>query len=377
MQLRRHLLVCLGLTLTGIGAAYAQAPAQQSAPSLTVDRDPSPSIDPDNVPLATTPGTAGPAVKGQVSKDETGRYTLQAEAYEIQLHVTVLDSSGRVANNLKRDNFHVFEDGVPQSVSSFKHEDLPVSIGLLIDSSASMWDKRAAVEHAALELVRLSNPKDEEFLVDFSNKAYIDQDLTTSVDKLQSGLRYVKTEGNTAAFDALTLSAAYLNKHAKNSKQVILLITDGSDNASRTSLADTIRKVQGLEGPVVYTIGLLFGDDIEKADARRARATLSQLADQTGGVAFFPKSLKDVDKIAAIVAEDIRTQYTIGYHSTNPPSNGGYRAVHVDAIDVDGTKLNARTRNGYMAKGLPVADNAKTPAAPTTTTTAPAPTAKP
>ena len=352
MRLRLPFLFCPVLTLMCASVGYAQT-APQSPRSLSVDRDPAPSIDPDGAtPAQPEPASAVPA--GPIQKDAGGRYTLRADAYEVQLNVTVLDPSGRPAMNLTKETFHVAEDGVPQVITSFRHEDTAVSIGLLIDSSASMYDKRAAVEKASLDLVRLSNPKDEAFLVDFSSKAYIDQDFTSSVDKLQQGLRYVKSTGGTAAYDAVMASAEYMSKHRKNAKQVLVLITDGDDNASRTTLKDMIKRVQGLEGPVIYCVGLLFGDDIDKVEAQRAHALLEQIADQTGGAAFFPKSLKEVDTIASAVAEDIRTQYTIGYRSTNPPSNGGYRTVHVDAF-AGRQKLTVRTRNGYLAKPLPVA----------------------
>jgi VWFA-related protein len=299
-------------------------------------------------PTQALPGPT-PGV-GQVEKDETGGYTLEADAYEVQLNVSVLDSTGRPAENLTKAAFHVFEDGVPQTITGFRHEDLAVSIGLLIDSSASMYDKRSAVEKASLDLVNLSNPRDEEFLVDFSSKAYIDQDFTSSVDKLQQGLRYVKSTGGTAAYDAVMASAEYLSKHGKNSKQVLVLITDGEDNASRTSMEEMIRRVQELDGPTIYCVGLLFGEDTDKLESRHAKALLERIAEQTGGMAFFPKSLKEVDGIAAIIAEDIRTQYTIGYRSTNPPSNGGYRTVHVDAFGTGNHRLDVRTRNGYLPK---------------------------
>jgi len=373
MQLRPGILASLSLPLILATIAQAQstpqqnaAPVQSAVPdtshSLTVDRDPAPSIDPDGVVAGQAAQTVGAGV-GQVSKDESGRYTLEAEAYEVQLHVSVLDSTGRPARNLQAEAFRIFEDGVPQTITAFHHDDPAVSIGLLIDSSASMYDKREAVGKAALDLVRLSNPKDEEFLVDFSSKAYIDQDFTSSVDKLQQGLRYVDAKGGTAAYDAVMASANYLSKHGKNSKQVLVLITDGEDNASRTSMVDMIHRVQGLEGPVVYCIGLLFGEDTDKAESRHAKAILKDVADQTGGAAFFPSSLKDVDKIAAIVAEDIRNQYTLGYRSTNPPSNGGYRAVHVDAVGDENQKLNVRARAGYRpnAPATPVASKEATP----------------
>lgn len=353
MQLRRRLLVHVVLPLLWIGAAHAQTASPAPSRSLSVDRDPAPSIDPDGMePTQALPGPT-PGV-GQVGKDETGRYTLEADAYEAQLNVSVLDSTGRPAENLTKAAFQVFEDGVPQTITGFRHDDLVVSIGLLIDSSASMYDKRSAVEKASLDLVSLSNPKDEEFLVDFSSKAYIDQDFTSSVEKLQQGLRYVKSTGGTAAYDAVMASAVYLSKHGKNSKQVLVLITDGEDNASRTTMEEMIRRVQELDGPTIYCVGLLFGEDTDKLESRRAKTLLERIAEQTGGVAFFPKSLKEVDGIAAIIAEDIRTQYTIGYRSTNPPSNGGYRTVHVDAFGTGNHRLNVRTRNGYLPKVTPL-----------------------
>ena len=294
---------------------------------------------------------------GPVARDRSGRYTLQRDAYEVRLNASVLDGSGRAVQTLGQDAFHVYEDGVPQAITSFRHEDLPVSIGLLIDSSGSMYDKRAAVDKAALDLIRLSNPQDEEFLVDFSSEAFIDQDFTSSLDKLQQGLGYIKSSGGTAAYDALVASADYLAKNAKHPKQVLIVVTDGEDNASTATIEEAIRRIQDLDGPVIYCIGLLFGDDTDKHEVRMAKKVLSQIAEQTGGVAYFPKSLKDVDPIAAQVAEDIRTQYTIAYRSTNPPSKGGYRQVHVEAKSKGSGKLDVRTRSGYFPRTVASAAN--------------------
>ena len=229
----------------------------------------------------------------------------------MRLNATVLDGSGRSVQTLDKDAFTVYEDGVPQTISSFRHEDLPVSLGILIDSSGSMYDKRAAVDKASLDFVKLSNPEDEAFLVDFSWEAFIDQDFTNDIDKLQQGLAYIKSSGGTAIYDALVASADYLAKNAKHPKQVLLVVTDGEDNASSATLEQTIRRIQDLDGPVIYCVGLLFGEDTDKREARHARRVLETLAEQTGGVAYFPKSVKEVDAIAAEVAQDIRTQYTI------------------------------------------------------------------
>jgi Ca-activated chloride channel family protein len=351
--------------ITAVGVSgWAQQPAAASAaarqapvvkqPSLTVDRDPAPSPDVDPPAQSQTGAPQGVGL-GKIER-EGGKYTLRADAYEVRLNATVLDGSGRSIQTLTKDAFNVYEDGAPQTIASFRHEDLPVSLGLLIDSSGSMYDKRSAVEKAALDFVKLSNPEDEEFLVDFSWEAFIDQDFTNNIDKLQQGLSYVKSSGGTAIYDALVASADYLSKNAKHPKQVLLVVTDGEDNASTATLEQTIRRIQDLDGPVIYCVGLLFGDDTDKRESRHARRVLETLAEQTGGAAYFPKSIKDVDAVAAEVAQDIRTQYTISYHSTKSPTLGGYREVHVEAKAKSFGRLSVRTRSGYYPR---VADASK------------------
>jgi Ca-activated chloride channel homolog len=348
------------MMLVGGAGGWAQQPAESQAqvkqqpatgqPSLTVDRDPVASPDPD-LPAATQTGAAKGAAAGTGAiARENGKYTLRQDAYEVRLNATVLDGSGRSVQTLDKDAFHVYEDGVPQTIASFRHEDLPVSLGLLIDSSGSMYDKRQAVDKASVDFVKLSNPEDEEFLVDFSWEAFIDQDFTNSIDKLQQGLGFIKSSGGTAIYDALVASADYLAKNAKHPKQVLLVVTDGEDNASSATLEQTIRRIQDLDGPVIYCVGLLFGDDTDKRESRHARRVLETLAEQTGGAAYFPKSVRDVDAIAAEVAQDIRTQYTIAYHSTKSPTLGGYREVHVEAKSKNFGRLSVRTRTGYYPR---------------------------
>lgn len=351
---RRSRRVWLRVFAAGIAfwmAGTAGGWAQQSStgqPSLTVDRDPVASPDKD-APAPSAAGPASAASIGEIAK-EHGQYTLHEDAYEVRLNATVLDGSGRSVQTLTKDAFHVYEDGVPQTILSFRHEDIPVSIGLLIDSSGSMYDKRPAVDKASLDFVKLSNPQDEEFLVDFSWQPYIDQDFTNDISKLKDGLSYVKSSGGTALYDALVASADYLAKNAKHPKQVLLVVTDGEDNASSATLEQAIRRIQDLDGPVIYCVGLLFGQDIDKREARHARSVLEALAEQTGGVAYFPKSVNDVDALAAEVANDIRTQYTIAYHSTKSPTLGGYREVHVEAREKGFGKLSVRTRTGYYPR---------------------------
>jgi Ca-activated chloride channel homolog len=351
------------IALFAIAPARSQQPAatrpapQQAAPppaaaaaqtSLDVDRDPVPSPDPDPPPQPATAGQNVPL--GTVARGAGGKYTLQEYTYEVRLNASVFDPSGRSVQTLEKDAFHVYEDGVPQSIAGFRHEDLPVSLGILIDSSGSMYDKRAAVDEASLDLVKLSNREDEAFVVDFSWEAFIDQDFTNSIDKLQQGLSYIKSSGGTAIYDALVASADYLSKNAKHPKQVLLLVTDGEDNASSATLDQAIRRIQDFDGPVIYCIGLLFGDDTTKGESRHARRVLETLAEQTGGQAYFPKSVKEVDAIAKEVANDIRTQYTIAYRSTKSPTLGGYRQVHVEAKEKGYPRLSVRTRSGYYPR---------------------------
>lgn len=351
----RWILLLLLSAACGRGGAQQGAEAQKGADvqkstaagPLTVDRDPVASPDPDGP--APAAGAQSTAPVGTIER-ENGRYTLRQDAYEVRLNATAIDGSGRSVQTLDKDAFHVYEDGVPQTISSFRHEDLPVSLGILIDSSGSMYDKRAAVDQASLDLVKLSNKEDEAFVVDFSWEAFIDQDFTNDINKLQQGLGYIKSSGGTAMYDALVASADYLSKNAKRPKQVLLLITDGEDNASSASLEQAIRRIQDLDGPTIYCVGLLFGQDTDKREARHARRVLETLSEQTGGVAYFPRSIKEVDSIAAEVAQDIRTQYTISYHSTKSPALGGYRQVHVDAKEKGFGRLQVRTRTGYYPK---------------------------
>ena len=267
------------------------------------------------------------------------------------LPTTVVDDKGRLVTNLDRGDFQVWEDNVPQKIASFQHQDVPVSLGILIDNSGSMRDKRAAINDAALHLVKVSNPADAAFIVNFSDRAIIDQDFTSNISLLEKGLSHIDSRGGTALYDAVVASANEMARHAKQQKQVLLIITDGEDNASRLTLDQAIRRVQALNGPVVYSIGLLY-EDLSKEEAARARQDLESLALQTGGVAYFPHSLADVNEIAAQVASDIRNQYTIGYHSTKAAELGGYRTVRLEATAPKHDKYTVRTRKGYYPKQL-------------------------
>ncbi len=331
------------------GPAVAQAAGSPSAPPIQPEKQPPLNVDRD--PVTSPDGETGPPRETQnpavIGRGIMGRYTLQRNVDEVVLNATVLDDHQHLVTTLTKDDFKVSEDGVPQTITSFQHQDIPISLGILVDNSGSMRTKRQAVNAAALDLVHYSNPDDESFVVNFSDEAYIDQDFTANVNKLRDGLSHIDSKGGTALYDAIMASADYLTKNAKRAKQVLLVITDGEDNASSTTLEETVRRIQDLQGPVVYSIGLLYDDTGGGREARRAKRALEMLSNETGGISFFPKNLGQVDEIAGEVAQDIREQYTIGYHSTKPASQGGFRMVHVEAKAKGYNKLIVRTKTGY------------------------------
>jgi VWFA-related protein len=336
------ILVASGLLLPAQQAqAPAGAPAAQS-PALTRDTDPVRS--PDTVPPAPPAGTLEKKGEG---------YLFHTDVDEVVLNATVLNGA-HLIEDLTKDNFQVLEDGVQQKIISFQHTDLPVSMGLVLDNSGSMYSKRPSVNKAALDMILASNPRDEAFVVNFSDEAFIDCEFTSDVKKLREGLSQMDSKGGTALYDAVAASADKLAADAKRPKQVLVIITDGDDNASALDLEQTIRRVQQLSGPVIYSIGLLFGDEMTRAEVRHARRALEMLSQETGGVAYFPRSIAEVDQIAAEVARDIRSQYTIGYHSTKPASVSGFRKVEVTAAAKGSGKLTVRTRTGYFPAVRPV-----------------------
>lgn len=264
------------------------------------------------------------------------------------LHTTVLDDRQRFADGLKEENFRVFEDKVPQKLSVFKREDVPVSMGLVIDNSGSMRDKRPKVNEAAITLVQSSNPQDEAFVVNFNDDFYLDldKDFTSSVPELKEALERIDSRGSTALYDAIIGSLDHLKKASKD-KHVLLIVTDGEDNSSHYTLEKTIREIQRTD-TVIYTIGLLSQES--KKSAKKARRALEDIARASGGVAYFPENVEDVHNICQQVAHDIRNQYTLAYYPTNDKRDGTFRTVNVEVIPPRGRgKLVARTRNGYYA----------------------------
>jgi VWFA-related protein len=351
-------------------AASAQDPSKPTAPPAEAPSDQTPSAP--AVPTQAPPTTASPAPQthdkgasplqdkpAQDKKDrdinDQGVFVFRKDVDEVLLHASVVDDKQHIITTLDRSAFTVFEDGKPQSIISFHNVDIPVAMGIVIDNSGSMREKRNKVNQAALNLVRSSNPKDEVFVVNFNDEYYLDQDFTNNLLKLKEALEKIDARGGTALYDAVVASAEHLKKFARLEKKVLFVVTDGEDNASNETLEQAIKHLQEENGPSVYAIGILGDEEHPK----RARKALDVIAQRTGGIAFFPKTLDEVDEISRTVARDIRNQYAIGYRPTNPRGNGGFRQIRVEAKAKGHGKMVVRTKSGYYAGVQPSAGAGK------------------
>ena len=301
-------------------------------------------------PAAPPPATQGsaptaapaPQTQDQAPVDDSTTFVFKKEVQEVMLHATVVDEQRRLITNLPRSAFTVYEDGVAQVTTSFHRDDVPVAMGIVIDNSGSMREKRDKVNQAVLNLIKASNPNDEIFVVNFSQDPYLDQDFTSDVNLLEQALHKLSSAGSTALYDAIIASAVHLKNNNRIDRKVLLVITDGRDNASQETLQQATRRLQQENGPTLYAVGLL-SDEMQQSGVN----ALQSFADSTGGVAFFPRSLDEVDEITKTVAKDIRSQYTIGYKPSNPRQNSNYRAIRVTAQAPGYRQLTVRTRSGY------------------------------
>ncbi len=270
--------------------------------------------------------------------------TFCVETEKILLHVTVVDREDRFITDLTQDAFGVTEDAAAQSLTYFAQEDVPVSIGILIDNSGSMRDKRRQVNTAALAFVKASNPDDEVFIVNFDDEAYLDQDFTSDALRLQDALQRIDSRGGTALYDAAGMSLDHLVEKGKPdiNKRALLIISDGEDNASSTDLETLVRKLQESDA-TIYAIGLLT--DEERRAAKRAERHLRTITRATGGPAYFPQSVDEVDSLVKRIAADIRNQYIIEYNRTRGKP-AGYRRIKIE-LKGKAKRYSVRHRPGY------------------------------
>jgi VWFA-related protein len=303
-----------------------------------------------NTPSPNPPPPPGYNPPGQ-SADQSKKIIVPTDL--VALHATVTDDRGQFVPDLKSENFRVFEDKIEQKISVFSRSDIPVTMGLVIDNSGSMREKRAQVNEAALTFVKTSNPQDEAFVVNFNDEYYLDtnEDFTSDTTELNEALSRIDTRGSTALYDAIVGSLDHLKKGHKD-KKVLLVITDGDDDASRLTLEQTLKAAEQNDA-AIYTIGVFSADDLKnsKKMVRHSKKVLEEIADATGGMSYFPESLDEVVPVCTQVARDIRNQYTLGYYPSNTARDGSFRAVQVELIPPKGRgKMAVRTRAGYYAQ---------------------------
>ncbi|MDX1984483.1 MAG: VWA domain-containing protein [Bryobacteraceae bacterium] len=290
---------------------------------------------------------AAAAAQGVRAQEEAP--TFRSDTRLVVLHASVMDKNGKLLTGLPRQAFKVTENGVDQQIRGFKREDVPVSMGVIVDNSGSMRDKRQKVEAAALALVKASNPNDEVFIVNFNDDAFLDVPLTNDVKKLEEGLTRIDSRGGTAMRDALSMSIDEVKEKGKRDKKVLLVITDGNDNTSLMTLEKLLEKAHRTE-VLIYCIGLL--NEEEKREGAKAKRALNALSNASGGLSFYPRDLAEVEKIALDVAYEIRNQFMIAYSPTNQDLDGTFRQIKV-TVNAPG-RPSVRTRSGYYATPAPV-----------------------
>jgi len=277
---------------------------------------------------------------------DSGSFQISVDVALVVLHATVSDRQGGFVSNLGKQDFEVYEDGVPQRIRLFGNEDIPVTVGLVVDHSTTMGPKLPEVTAAARTFVQSSNRDDEMFVVNFNETVSLGlpgaMRFTDRTGELESAIAVAPTGGQTALYDAIAKALETLQAGSRD-KKVLIVVSDGGDNASRCSLAQVMR-LAAQSSAIIYTIGVFDGDDPD-----RNPGMLKHLAQATGGEAFFPNELSEVVAICEGIARDIRHQYTIGYVPTNLRRDGAYRAIRVRASAKGHDRLQVRTRTGYVA----------------------------
>jgi len=285
---------------------------------------------------------SGPCLKRKKTQ------TLKVDVDRVLVNVTVSDSLGRMDTGLQQENFQVWEDKVEQKVEYFSSEDTPLSIGLIFDATGSMSVKISTARDAAATFLKMGNPEDEYFLVTFSQQARLAEDFTTDISRLQNRLLFTPAKGLTPLFDAVYLGLDKM-KRATNKRRALLLITDGEDNHSRYSFSD-IKEFARERDVQIFAIGIVspFG---ELAQGKTGRAIIEDLVQITGGRAFFPDSVSELEDICTKIGVELKNQYVLGYHSTNEAKDGKWRKIH---LKINAPKvlpnLSVRGKSGYYAE---------------------------
>jgi Ca-activated chloride channel homolog len=274
------------------------------------------------------------------------QFTIGVDVDLVLFNVTVTDNRGRYVSALKSSDFQIFEEGRLQTMKLFRAEDSPASVGLVLDNSGSMREKRADVAKAALDFVNASNSDDEVFIVNFNERVYLglprEIPFTSDLAQIRSALLKSAPAGLTALYDAMAVGIEHLKTGARDRKALVVL-SDGGDNASGRTL-DEVLQIAQRSSATIYTIGIY-----DPSDADRNPGVLRKIAQVTGGRAYFPGSREDLGTVWSDIAGGIRSQYTIGYSSTNTNRDGAFRKVKIVARSAGGKALRVTTREGFVA----------------------------
>src|SRR5688572_29493974 len=308
--------------------------------------------------LSATLLSQAPPPQGQTPRRDGGGFQLEVNVNLVQVHLSALDKEGNAVEGLAQENFQILEDNKVQDISLFRHEDVPLSIGMVIDNSGSMRNKKDKLHSAALSFVKESNPDDQSFIVAFERDAFLQQDFTGSMGDLVDALDNLDPRLETAMYDAIYLSVDHVKK-GRLDKKVLLVISDGEDTASKWGYNKVLEHVKNAKDVVVYAVGILeendgrsgglFGRSLQK----KAREGLTEIAELSGGQALDRKSVDEVAEICRRIARNLRNQYTIGYSPKNDKPDGAWRELTVKQVNFPKNlgKVEVRHRKGYTAPG--------------------------
>lgn len=276
-------------------------------------------------------------------------YRVGVDVDLVVLHATISGRRGRLVTDLVQKDFEVYENGVRQSIAVFEYNDTPVAVGLVVDHSRSMLPKLSHVIAAAEAFVDGSNRLDQMFVVNFSDGVSLGLPwavaFTNRAADIKKAVANSPAPGMTSLYDGIVKGIDQLEASSRD-KKVLLVVSDGGDNASTHKLADVL-EMADRSATIIYTIGLY-----DELDPDRDRGVLERLARETGGKAFFPNELSATSAICESIAREIRNQYTIGYVPSKAAREGSYRAIRMNAQATEhGGKLLVRTRTGYVARG--------------------------
>lgn len=265
----------------------------------------------------------------------------------VSLNVTVTDTTGRYVSDLEQVDFSVFEDGAKQDITFFTRRVQPIALSLLLDSSASMDDKLPLLQAAASNFVQRLKPTDLAQVVDFDSRVEIRQGFTASQTDLTAAINKTSSGGSTSLHNAIYIALKELKKiQARNEedvrRQAIVVFSDGEDTSSLVSFDEVLDLAKRSE-TAVYTIALR-GPENQRKGFREAEFVMRQLADETGGRAFFPARLEDLNGVYTQIADELASQYTVGYSSRNPRRDGAWRRL---VVQVARTNVVPRTKRGY------------------------------